>query len=60
MTAVPGSVLGYHLIISYEDISIYTHICEGYAHVMALLLTAPGANLEVKNNAGKTAEQLAR
>ena len=36
------------------------HICEGNSDVMALLITAPGANLALKNKDGKTAEQMAR
>ena len=36
------------------------HIFEGKAEVMALLIRTPGADLAIKNNAGKTAEQLAR
>ena len=36
------------------------HIFEGKAEVAGLLIRAPGADLTIKNNAGKTAEQLAR
>ena len=35
-------------------------IFEGNAEVMGLLMTAPGADLALKNKSGKTAEQLAR
>ena len=45
----------YPLMINY----IVT-VCEGNADVMAVLITAPGASLAVRNKAGKTAEQLAR
>ena len=33
---------------------------KGNSDAMALLMTAPGANLAIENNAGKTVEQLAR
>ena len=38
----------------------FKNVCEGKGEVIALLIRAPGSNLSIKNNAGKTAEQLAR
>ena len=43
-----------------SDHQLSSYFVKGNADVMALLVTAPGANLAEKDKDGKTAEQLAR
>ena len=48
--------------VSFDDqpTDLFYTLCIGNSNVMALLMTAPGANLAIENDDGKTVEQLAR